>query len=134
MEVSSLTLTPIYPCPMLVGCVDAHVGYRGSRRESAPCHVSTRTASFRFRQSQKKIWCINNFEKDQRIIKMNGRSPISLGPPTSNRCLNSRSRLQYLKSRNPRILSKLKMAAEIFYRAVPGGSFNNARGLIFNIG
>jgi hypothetical protein len=42
-EVSSSILTPIYPCPMLVGCVDAPGGYSGSRRESTPCHASTRT-------------------------------------------------------------------------------------------
>jgi hypothetical protein len=47
-EVSSSILTPIYPCPMLAGCVDAPGGYRGSRRESTPCHASTRTTSCRF--------------------------------------------------------------------------------------
>jgi len=26
------------------------------------------------------IWCTNNFEKDQRILKFNGWSPISLAP------------------------------------------------------
>jgi hypothetical protein len=28
------------------------------------------------------IWCTNNYEKDQRIIKLNGQSPISLAPST----------------------------------------------------
>jgi hypothetical protein len=28
------------------------------------------------------IWCTDKFEKYQRIIKMNGCSSISLGPPT----------------------------------------------------
>jgi hypothetical protein len=33
------------------------------------------------------IWCTGNFEKDQRIIKMNGCSPISLAPPTFSQML-----------------------------------------------
>jgi hypothetical protein len=53
-EVSSSIITPIYPFPMLAGCVDAPRGYRCSRQESTLCHTSTRTASCRFRQSQKK--------------------------------------------------------------------------------
>jgi hypothetical protein len=33
------------------------------------------------------IWCIENFEKDQRIIKLNGWSPISLALATFNQIL-----------------------------------------------
>jgi hypothetical protein len=33
------------------------------------------------------IWCTDNFEKEQRTIKMNGCSSISLGPPTFSQML-----------------------------------------------
>jgi hypothetical protein len=45
---------PDLPVPMLAGSVDAPGGYICTRRESTPFHASTRTASCRFRQSQKK--------------------------------------------------------------------------------
>jgi hypothetical protein len=45
------------------------------------------------------IWCTDNFEKDQRIIKMNGFSPISLAPPNFS---------QMLKLPNPTTIFKVE--------------------------
>jgi hypothetical protein len=47
------------------------------------------------------IWCTDNFEKDQRIIKMNGYSSISLGMPTFK---------QMLKFPNPTAIFKVEEA------------------------
>jgi hypothetical protein len=57
------------------------------------------------------IWCTDNFEKDQRIIKMNGRSSISLGPPTFN---------QMLKLSKPTAIFKVEEAKN-FIKAKNGG-------------
>jgi hypothetical protein len=57
------------------------------------------------------IWCTDNFEKDQRIIKMNGCSPISLAPPTFS---------QMLKFPKPTTIFKVEEAKN-FIKAKNGG-------------
>jgi hypothetical protein len=57
------------------------------------------------------IWCTNNFEKDQRIIKLNGWSPISLAPTTFS---------QMLKLLKPTTTFKVEQA-KYFIKAKNGG-------------
>jgi hypothetical protein len=60
------------------------------------------------------IWCTENLEKDQRIIKKNGHSPISLGPPSFTHIIKLSKPTAIFKVEEANNFIKTKIAAEIY--------------------